>query len=582
MASSTNDDVTTVLRQILHNQQTFETNLTTLSNELTTLRTRLAPPGFNALGSNIPTPTFHPSSIKLELPRFDGSDPLGWIFKIKQFFEFHNIPEDQRLRLASFYMEGEALTWYQWMHSNNQLLSWPMFLHALELRFAPSHYDDPKGALFKLCQTTSVKDYQTAFENLANRITGLPSEFYLSCFISGLKPEIRRELQAFQPLLIAQAISLAKLQEEKLNDKSSSFYTKPGNTNSNSTIPPRSSFRPTVTASPQKTPTTPKPFPIKRLSLAELQARREQNLCYNCDEKYVFGHKCKRQFHLLIAEPDPTDPTPDLLTQLLPEPVTTPPEPNVPEDPAQISLHALMGHTIPQTLRVLGHIAKTPVQVLIDSGSTHNFIHDRVAKQLGLPLHQAQAFNVLVGNGAALDCSYICPQTLLSLDSHDFIVDLFVLPLSGADLVLGVQWLRSLGPVLTDYEALTLKFVRGDKIVQISAGSKPIPEAASLHQLRRLASTDALDTVCQFQLLSPQTTEPQHHPDIQQLLSKFTHIFSEPNTLPPARTINHHIPLLEGANPVNVRPYCYPQFQKQEIEKTDSRDVASRGHSAQL
>jgi hypothetical protein len=85
------------------------------------------------------------------------------------------------------------------MHNNGSLHSWRAFLHALELRFAPSQYEDPKGALCKLTQTTIVRDYQKAFEPLANRITELPPQFYLSCFISGLRADIRCEVLAFQP-----------------------------------------------------------------------------------------------------------------------------------------------------------------------------------------------------------------------------------------------------------------------------------------------------------------------------------------------------------------------------------------------
>jgi len=96
-----------------------------------------------------------------------------------------------------------------------------MFIQSLELRFAPSQYEDPRGALFKLCQTCYVKEYQTEFETLANRIIGLPAQFYLSCFVSGLKPAIRREVQVFQLMSLSHAISLAKLQEDKANDRSS-------------------------------------------------------------------------------------------------------------------------------------------------------------------------------------------------------------------------------------------------------------------------------------------------------------------------------------------------------------------------
>ena len=69
------------------------------------------------------SPPSHPPRVKLDVPRFDGSDPLGWIFKITQFFEYHHTPDHDRLTIASFYMDGRALAWYQWMAGNGQLSS---------------------------------------------------------------------------------------------------------------------------------------------------------------------------------------------------------------------------------------------------------------------------------------------------------------------------------------------------------------------------------------------------------------------------------------------------------------------------
>lgn len=45
---------------------------------------------------------------------------------------------------------------------------------------------------------------------------GLTLPFLLSCFISGLNPELRREVQALYPLSLPQAAALAKLQEDKI------------------------------------------------------------------------------------------------------------------------------------------------------------------------------------------------------------------------------------------------------------------------------------------------------------------------------------------------------------------------------
>lgn len=58
-----------------------------------------------------PLPVHHPH-MKLEVPRFDGHDPLGWIFKISQFFDYQAIPEHERLTVAAFYMDGPALSWF--------------------------------------------------------------------------------------------------------------------------------------------------------------------------------------------------------------------------------------------------------------------------------------------------------------------------------------------------------------------------------------------------------------------------------------------------------------------------------------
>jgi hypothetical protein len=57
-----------------------------------------------------------------------------------------------------------------------------------------------------------------------------------------------------------------------------------------------------------------------------------------------------------------------------------------PSDPLEvelvISLNALNGFSSPQTLKLIGYIKHRKVIILVDSGSTHNFIHRRIAKKL--------------------------------------------------------------------------------------------------------------------------------------------------------------------------------------------------------
>lgn len=373
---------------------------------------------------------------------------------------------------------------------------------------------------------------------------------------------------------LSHAISLAKLQEDKANDMISQFQNRRNPTPPTPSPLSRTPFRPNPNANSPTAPQTPPQTttPIKRLTPQELQNRREKGMYYYCDEKYAPGHRCKRSFHIMIAEPEPEPNPEDQLSLAMLDSGSssqTLPEPDQELNSAEISLHALLGHTIPETLKVQGQLKHNPVVILIDSGCTHNFIQDRVAKQLNLPLHQSQSFQVLVGNGEELICDSICHQMALSVGSHIFSVDLFVLPLSGVDIVLGVKWLKTLGPVLTNYEQLTMQFIKDGTKVLLLGEPKASPTESSVHQLKRLVATHSVDTYYHIQLIPsepPSPTQPVFNPKLQNLLQQCQHLFSTPPNLPPPRPTDHRISLSNGSNPVNVRPYRYPQFQKREIE----------------
>ncbi|GKA61827.1 transposon ty3-I gag-pol polyprotein [Tanacetum coccineum] len=190
-----------------------------------------------------------------------------------------------------------------------------------------------------------------------------------------------------------------------------------------------------------------------------MAARREKGLCFNCDETFSPGHRCKsKQFLCLLAEEDVqvngtdgfVEPTPTLIEEPAP-PLT------IDEPIPAISLHALTGQFVPRTLKVAGSINGQSVVALIDGGSTHNFIQSRLAKHLGLAIEPSPHLKVTVGNGDTVGCTGLVRQQQLLLDHTSFTVDLYLLPIYGADIVLGVEWLASLGPIVFDYKALYME-----------------------------------------------------------------------------------------------------------------------------
>ena len=69
-----------------------------------------------------------------------------------------------------------------------------------------------------------------------------------------------------------------------------------------------------------------------------------------------------------------------------------------------ISCNALAGITTPQTLKIEGYIKKKKMTVLMDSSSTHNFIHSKIAKDLNCFIYLAPEFQVMVANGSTIKC----------------------------------------------------------------------------------------------------------------------------------------------------------------------------------
>lgn len=188
--------------------------------------------------------------------------------------------------------------------------------------------------------------------------------------------------------------------------------------------------------------TTPRPNsqPLKRLSSEEIASHQERGLCFICEEKYHRGHHCAfRVFLLIVADDDNPNPTPSNI--IISDPPDTPsPDPSDPTNlyPAQISLNSLVDHVALETLCLMGHIVGHPFLLLVDGGSTHNFIQQQLVTQLGLPCCTTHPLRVMVGNGQYLECQTICEATPLTIQGISFTIDLFVLPISGANVVLGV------------------------------------------------------------------------------------------------------------------------------------------------
>lgn len=286
--------------------------------------------------------------------------------------------------LASFHLEGKANQWWQWLQrayrEEKKSVTWDVFVEELWARFGPTNGEDFDEALSHVKQTDSLREYQKEFERLGNRVQGWTQKALVGKFMGGLKPEISEEIRLFRPKTLKEAISLVRMRDEQLQRQKKLMRSLIFNRSQQAQV-----------SNNRTSPTVP----FKRLSWEEIKIRRAHGLCFNCNERFTAGHKCTTA-QLLILEADDEEKIYEGTTQHELETKEH-------ENP-KITFYALTGWAALQTMRVRVKIGSHDIVVLIDSGSTHNFIISRLASMLQLPIQPTLTFSVRVANGEKVEC----------------------------------------------------------------------------------------------------------------------------------------------------------------------------------
>lgn len=114
----------------------------------------------------------------------------------------------------------------------------------------------------------------------------------------------------------------------------------------------------------------------------------------------------------------------------------------------QLSLQALQGSVGSKTMRITGIHGRKQLYILVDSGSTHNFLRIQTTSRLRCLLKPIEGVRVIIANGQDLYFIALCEKFEVKIQGQTFFVDVYTLPLKSYDLILGAQWLVDLGDIV--------------------------------------------------------------------------------------------------------------------------------------
>jgi hypothetical protein len=236
-----------------------------------------------------------------------------------------------------------------------------------------------------------------------------------------------------------------------------------------------------------------------------------------------------------------------------------------------ISVHAFAGVSTGSTrvIQLHGKLHVHEILILVDSGSSTSFINKLLADKLSGVVPLKTACKVHVADGTQHPCKSYIPKCDWFSQGHQFCTDLKVLPLGTYDAILGMDWLEEHNPDI-DWVAKTLQFKSPLHTFKLQGHCSENIQCATISaiELQNICKQGAAAHLIHDYALDGQLIAQEIVPEeIQQVINQFPDVFADSGTLPPRCNCDHSIPLIPGAQPVNMRAYRHKPELKSEIER---------------
>ncbi|PNY07178.1 retrotransposon-related protein [Trifolium pratense] len=186
-------------------------------------------------------------------------------------------------------------------------------------------------------------------------------------------------------------------------------------------------------------------------------------------------------------------------------------------------------------------------------------------------IENSASLNIKLGDGSCSKTKGTCVDLEIDIEGLKIVVDVQLFDLGCVDVVLGIEWLRTLGDMIVNWKKHTMSFWFNKEWVTMKGVESQLGMMETLQSVlckpklkRGIGWKEVEDKVSCGVLHSLEVNQSK---ELEHLLNMCADVFQDPKGLPPKRKKEHVITLKEGATAVNVRPYRYPHHHKDEIEK---------------
>ena len=512
---------------------------------------------------------------KMDFPKFDGTDPSVWKDNCEMYFEIYGISETMKVKFAMLNFVGNASLWLKTLQSKQQIILWHDLHLPVEAYWGKNKFNLYMRQILAIRQVDSVEVYTEKFKHLQHQILlhdpSTTDVFFVERYIAGLSDDLRSAVLLHLPVDVDTASLLAQLQETEQEAMRHHHSSRSQSRSTYRAYTAPDKAKPTSRAEDSKKGDAPR-WDAK---LEELRSfRKAKGLCFTCGDKWSRTHKCPAQVPLHVLEE-----LLDVLPMADEKGGEHSGDASSDEDLMCVDL-AAASSTSParrRTIRLHGKVGSHEVLILVDSGSGATFVDAALVAKLNAPTEPCEPSRFVVANGEIMTSDRQVRQLSWSVQEHEFVQHMKILPLTTYDIILGNDWLEEHSPMWVHWRQRRMRFTHAGKEITLqgiqddASVAKPMTPGEFRGLLRKGAVAQCVQILPVHQGGSLNSLDPLPEnklpSKLEELLQEFEPLFGPVETLPPRRQQDHKIPLVPGAQPVNVRPYRYTPYQKDEIER---------------
>lgn len=484
----------------------------------------------------------------------------NFLWDMEQYFSAARVQEGDQVTITTMYLVGDAKLWWRTRSEDtvrSKIETWAMLKKELKEQFLPCNSSWlARESLKRLKHTGSVRDYVKEFSSLMLDIKNMSEEDKLFNFMSGLQNWAQLELRRLGVKDLPSAIAAADgLTDFKLTSKSNSSES------SSSKSKDKNKKKADKKAGSKKWDKGQKFKPWT--DDKQKDKGNSSKGCFICEGPHRAKDCPKREKLNAISVDDGKDAESDS-------------DDNIRVNPLQL-LNVIHTDKEPTSQRsglmyIKVSLCNTDVLAMVDTGATHNFVSDRLAKSLDFKIVESLS-RIKTVNSTAQEVHGTTSGILLKINGWSGKVDLMVYPLDDFELILGNEFLKvakvavmpHLGGILIADEKQPC-FVSGHAVNKRTREVK----GGCLSAIQVQKGLRKGDVTYLAALIEIKPDVQVEVPDeVAGLLKEFKDVMPPelPKTLPPRRATDHQIELHPGAKPPAKAPYRMSPLELAELRK---------------